>query len=291
MTMFRKVFSSRLSESVDDQGQPVAGDRRTALPFESAADLTRALRQTDQDDAAPEATRVTTTPVTRNAPVLPDDEPVAEPTSDLAQRAQEAQRQMRVPQPAEQPGSTVKLPPHTAEDIAEAAPRATPQITPDQPASAPRRPAGRARTRLLGFDAGAETANDPFGQPVTDASQAPRTHPTGWIVIVDGPGQGHSFAVYSGVAMVGRGEDQHIRLDFGDMAISRQNHAAVAYDAEENRFYLGHGGKSNIMRLNDRPVLSTEDLAHGDTIRIGETTLRFVALCGAGFHWGGGNNA
>jgi pSer/pThr/pTyr-binding forkhead associated (FHA) protein len=85
--------------------------------------------------------------------------------------------------------------------------------------------------------------------------------------------------------MIGRGDDQVIRLDFGDNSISRNNHAAVAYDEEQNKFYIGHGGKSNIIRRNARPVLSTEELHHADLIRIGETTLRFVALCGSDFKW------
>jgi len=80
-------------------------------------------------------------------------------------------------------------------------------------------------------------------------------------------------------------------LDLGDTSISREQHAAIAYDEEANGFFLGHGGKSNIVRLNGRPVLSTEDLQNGDMIRIGETTLRFVALCGDAFVWEGAGHA
>ena len=61
----------------------------------------------------------------------------------------------------------------------------------------------------------------------------------------------------------------------------------VAYDDEQRRFFMGHGGKANLVRLNDMPVLSTEALSDGDTIRIGETTLKFVALCGPDFSWTG----
>jgi pSer/pThr/pTyr-binding forkhead associated (FHA) protein len=105
------------------------------------------------------------------------------------------------------------------------------------------------------------------------------------MVVVAGPGKGHSFAIFNGVSTIGRGTNQSVVLDFGDTSISREKHAAVAYDDEQNSFFLGHGGKSNIVRLNGRPVLSTEDLSHGDSVRIGETTLRFVALCGADFTW------
>ena len=55
--------------------------------------------------------------------------------------------------------------------------------------------------------------------------------------------------------------------------------------ARQTKFFLGHGGKSNLVRLNGRPVLSTEELSHGDAIRIGETTLKFIALCGDDFNW------
>ena len=103
--------------------------------------------------------------------------------------------------------------------------------------------------------------------------------------MINGPGRGASFPLHSGVSQIGRGDDQAIRLDFGDTSISRSNHAAIAYDEEQDSFYLGHGGKANMVRLNDRPVLSTEDVRNGALIRIGETTLRFVAFCDGTFNW------
>jgi hypothetical protein len=84
--------------------------------------------------------------------------------------------------------------------------------------------------------------------------------PAGWIVVVEGPGRGAYFAVTNSVSSIGRGLDQSICLNFGDASISRNNHAAIAYDAEQNRFFLGHGNKSNIVRRNGQPVLSTEEL-------------------------------
>lgn len=151
------------------------------------------------------------------------------------------------------------------------------------------RRAGRVKTRLLGFDSTPGLAADPIdaarGQvPITTAAPPDRC-PTGWIVVVKGPGRGAHFPIFTGVFQIGRGEDQAIKLDFGDSSISRSNHAAIAYDDEQNSFFLGHGGKTNLIRLNDRPVISTEPLAHHDRIRIGETTLLFVALCADGFRW------
>lgn len=145
---------------------------------------------------------------------------------------------------------------------------------------------GRVKTRLLGFNRPEADGNDPIGAP-ENATAKPQHEkfPVGWLVVVEGPGIGHSFSIFTGASMIGRGEDQVIKLDFGDNSISRHNHAAIAYDEEQNKFYLGHGGKSNIIRRNARPVLSTEELQHADLIRIGETTLRFVALCGSDFQW------
>lgn len=146
------------------------------------------------------------------------------------------------------------------------------------------RRSGRAvKTRLLGFAGGIAEPD-----PLDSAAAAPAgrsAFPTGWIVVIAGPGRGHAFTLFNGVSQIGRGEDQAVRLDFGDTSISRSNHAAVAYDQRRRKFYLGHGGKANIVRLNGKPVLSTEELPDGSIITIGETTLRFVALCGAEFDW------
>lgn len=156
------------------------------------------------------------------------------------------------------------------------------------------RSAGRVKTRLLGFQADDEQ-KDPFASAAAAEGRVPVVadkFPTGWLVVIEGPGRGASFAVHAGVSQIGRGEDQTVRLDFGDTSISRNNHAAVAFDTEQSKFFLGHGGKSNLVRLNGKPVLSTEEMADGDEIRIGETLLKFVAFCGDDFSWTGkGANA
>ncbi|WP_290559210.1 FHA domain-containing protein [Aestuariivita sp.] len=147
------------------------------------------------------------------------------------------------------------------------------------------RAASRVKTRLLGFAPAEDPIRDPFRDATPVRGRADLTFPVGWLVVIAGPGRGTAFTLQTGVSQLGRGEDQAIRLDFGDTAISRSNHAAIAHDAERGGFYLGHGGKANMVRLNDRPVLSTEELPSGAVIRIGETSLRFVAFCDAGFSW------
>lgn len=140
----------------------------------------------------------------------------------------------------------------------------------------------RAKTRMLGFHTQAPGSNL-FDEEQT-ANASPQ-FPAGFLVVVDGPGRGAFFAVSTRVSSIGRAPDQDISLDFGDESISREGHASVVYDDEQNRFFLGQGNKANVVRRNDAPVLMTEELSHNDTIRIGKTSLRFHAFCGADFTW------
>lgn len=108
---------------------------------------------------------------------------------------------------------------------------------------------------------------------------------TGWLVVVKGPGRGSYRAVFPGMNAIGRDASQRISLSFGDDTISRQEHAFVIYDDEQRRFFLQHGGKANLIRVGDQPVLVPTELKAGDKIRIGKTTLLFVPLCSADFSW------
>ena len=162
---------------------------------------------------------------------------------------------------------------------------APPVAVPTPSAGRSGRQAGRVKTRLLGFHHSDGAAGDMFDQTKAAEPQSHTQFPVGWIVVVNGPGRGACFTLFDGVSQIGRGDDQAITLDFGDTTISRSNHAAVAYDTEQHKFFLGHGGKSNLVRLNNRPLLSTEELGTADLIRLGETTLRFIPLCDDEFNW------
>jgi FHA domain len=141
---------------------------------------------------------------------------------------------------------------------------------------------GRVKTRLLGFNPESLGLANPFEKAESRTSDA---FPVAWLVVVDGPGRGASYALHDGVSRIGRGDDQTVCLNFGDNSISRENHLSIAYDAEQNAFYIGQSGRSNIVRLNNKPLLSTEQVRNGDQIRVGETTLRLAALCSEDFSW------
>lgn len=191
---------------------------------------------------------------------------------------------VEVPQPQAPPQSLLQPLPAARERVVPAEP-AQPIDVPSPAMGRGSSRAGRVKTRLLGFNPSQTAGADPFADKGKTSENAYTQFPVGWLAVIKGPGRGATYTLFSGVTVIGRGEDQTVRLDFGDNSISRDNHAAIAFDAEKNAFFIGHGGKANLVRRNDRPVLSTEELAMGDLIRIGETTLRFVPLCGPDFGW------
>lgn len=107
----------------------------------------------------------------------------------------------------------------------------------------------------------------------------------GWLVILEGPGKGNNCPIYYGQNTIGRGEDQRIRLNFGDARITRDTHAYFVYDDLVRKFYLRDNGKANLVRLNNVAVMAPMEVNDRDIISIGETTLLFVALCGSEFDW------
>jgi len=150
----------------------------------------------------------------------------------------------------------------------------------------------RARkTKLIGFDNSDSRVVDLFDEETLEAAQSGRcSFPVGWIIVISGPGRGECFALKAGMSQIGRGDDQAVSLNFGDMAISRSNHAAIVYDPGSRKFLLGHGGKANIVRLNGVPVVSTSELDDGDFIEIGETRMQLKTLCSGAFNWSAGED-
>ena len=107
----------------------------------------------------------------------------------------------------------------------------------------------------------------------------------GWLAIVEGPGKGRAMQLGYGSNPIGRGETARIKLNFGDDQISRGGHAVITYDPRGRKFYVQHGGGTNLTYLNDEPVLIPIELPALSHISIGNTILRFVPLCGDAFDW------
>ncbi len=148
-----------------------------------------------------------------------------------------------------------------------------------------RKSAGRVKTRLLNANDDADAQHRVMENTAPAMPSARVTFPVGWLVVTKGPGRGTCFALRSGVSQIGRDAEETVALDFGDLSISRSNHASIAYDPDSHLFYVGHGGKANIVRLNSKPLLTTEQLSDGDIISMGETSLRLTILCDETFNW------
>ncbi|MEP5760688.1 MAG: FHA domain-containing protein [Litoreibacter sp.] len=146
----------------------------------------------------------------------------------------------------------------------------------------------RVKTRLLGFEHsgdGGFDAIDTLTISEPDTKVASPLYPVGWLVIVEGPGRGNNFTLTAGLSQIGRDSDQAVQLNFGDEAISGSNHTAVVYDPASHTFLLGHGDKTNTVRLNNTPLINTGTLRNGDKITIGETTLQLAVFSTPDQNW------
>lgn len=109
--------------------------------------------------------------------------------------------------------------------------------------------------------------------------------PTGWLVAIEGPGQGSVLTVGIGMNSVGRGVDVRVPIEFNDQEISRGNCFSIAYDARNKNFFLLPGDGKSLVYLKDQPLLERMLMKSGMIFNIGQTSFRFVALCDAEFSW------
>lgn len=133
---------------------------------------------------------------------------------------------------------------------------------------------GGTKTRII-FDGGNGNSAPDFGEvmPVV-----------GWLVVISGKGRGRDLRITPGMNRIGR-ENGEILLNFGDASISREKHAQLAYDSDGNSFLLAHLDGRNLTKVNGKTVMDTYELSAYDHIRMGETEMIFVPLCGENFSW------
>ena len=61
-----------------------------------------------------------------------------------------------------------------------------------------------------------------------------------------------------------------------DATISRLQHAVIVYDSGTRAVRIFDGGKQNPIHVNGERLSGDRPVNHGDTIKIGLTTLRFT---------------
>ncbi len=128
---------------------------------------------------------------------------------------------------------------------------------------------------------------DDNGDVAPAESQSLKDPVSGFLVVISGPGRGSVCMLRYGKNSIGRDVSQAIALDHGDNRISRENHCTVTYDPVSRKFYLQPGEGKNLTYLESQPVLVDTQLAAGNQIRVGDTELRFIPLCGQDFDWTG----
>ena len=144
------------------------------------------------------------------------------------------------------------------------------------------------RTRI--YRPGAGKGQSPDQPPASSATPPPAADamddpPVGWLVVVQGLGQGNVVTIGNGSNAIGRDPSERICLDFGDTLISRQRHALITYDPKGKKFYVQQGDGKNLTYIGDTPVLTPTELEGFSFIQMGETVLLFVPLCGERFDW------
>lgn len=105
----------------------------------------------------------------------------------------------------------------------------------------------------------------------------------GWLVVVEGPGRGADLRLGAGKNFLGTAPGGAPCRLSADAPLAARI-AAVAYDPKDGSFTLVPGSASELCYHNGGNLLTPAPLAAGDTLTIGEATLRFVPFCGS-FRW------
>ncbi len=107
----------------------------------------------------------------------------------------------------------------------------------------------------------------------------------GWLAIISEEGRGSSYTLTFGMNTIGRSKENHIGIQNGDSSISREKHAIIIYDYDNNIFYIKHGEGQFLSYVNGEVLLDTKELKANDKIKVGSTELIFIPLCSETFNW------
>lgn len=148
-------------------------------------------------------------------------------------------------------------------------------------------PAPNASAEVTSYGGGASSPQTPSGtQTQTQAELSFGQYAVGWLVVIDGPGKGHSITVKPGQSIAQRSADSAIPLVYGDGGITgSQKQFVITYAQQSNQFYITSGDGVSENYLNGQILLQPSELKSGDLIQCSQTTLRFVAFCDQAFKW------
>lgn len=165
-------------------------------------------------------------------------------------------------------------------------------------------PGGESATLPVGDDGGF-TFPDPMqgGDPTVNAAanfQFEGSEPTqvvspegnysfmpvvGWLVCIEGNDRGRDFRLHAGYNSIGKNPENDVSIP-SDHAISRERHAVVAYDQEENLYFFAPANGVNLLRLNGKVLMAPAEIKANDVLTIGKSKLMFIPMCSDKFQWG-----
>ena len=137
---------------------------------------------------------------------------------------------------------------------------------------------------------GTEVAKE-VSSPRAEAGLSPDVMPAGTapkaglLMIIEGKSRGTIFGVNLGRNKLGRGPDNEIRIDNGDDAISRSNHAVIAADPKTRKIFLVPGDSTNLTYLNEAPLLEAKEIEDKATIQLGDTKMILIQILGNYVDW------
>ena len=108
---------------------------------------------------------------------------------------------------------------------------------------------------------------------------------TGWLVCINGATKGTDYRIYQGYTYIGRDPAQN-QIAIPDDHVSSVPSARILYEEASRKFYINEtNGARNPVYLNEKLFDGRVELNPYDIIRLGTTSLLFVALCTEKFAW------
>jgi hypothetical protein len=129
-----------------------------------------------------------------------------------------------------------------------------------------------------------ESGEDQFTRRIGQGGPGGIDAVVGWLVCVHGRNRGRDYRIRSENNAVGRSENMDICIS-GDDLISRERHTVITFDPQQNTFHLSPAEGRSLVFLNNKAVLTPQELKPYDEILLGATKLRFIPFCGEKFKW------
>ena len=148
-------------------------------------------------------------------------------------------------------------------------------------------------TQVLSMSKKQEMNTEPIDSETTQMLQKTKTKVlelVGWIVITSEEGKFKAYTISYGMNRIGRSSSNDISIENGDVSISREKHASIIYDFENNLFFIQHHEGKYLTYLNGQMIYALTSLKAYDKIKIGRTEFVFVPLCGDDFRWNNDEN-